>query len=100
MQIIFNIIGAIAGLTFFNWLFGYRKGAIRIDFDERYTNHQDYIEAIQTELESQGREVEYVDYRHFIIDGKSYEWIERNAPMGVVPLQRTILLPMKKEQTA
>ncbi|KGP72046.1 hypothetical protein [Pontibacillus yanchengensis] len=69
---IYLIFEYIAGLTIFNWLHGYRRGAILIDFEERYNDHQKQIAAIITELASQGREVDYVGYRQFEIDGKLY----------------------------
>lgn len=88
---------AILGLCLagFNWLMGYRKNHITIDFDERYVDFKEYIEAIQNELVNQGREVSYIGNRKFIIDGQTYIFIERNVSMGGVPLQRTILKPEK-----
>jgi hypothetical protein len=88
---------AILGLclTGFNWLMGYRKNHITIDLDERHMDFKEYIEAIQNELVNQGREVSYIGNRKFIIDGRTYIFIERNVSMGGVPLQRTILKPEK-----
>lgn len=79
----------------FNWLMGYRKKHITIDLDERYVDFKEYVEAIQSELINQGREVSYIGNRKFVIDGQTYIFIERNVPMGGVPLQRTILKPEK-----
>ncbi|MGN7177233.1 hypothetical protein BK139_14060 [Paenibacillus sp. FSL R5-0490] len=95
MEII--IFLAILGLCLFgfNWIMGYRKNHITIDLDERYVDFKEYIEAIQSELVNQGREVSYVGNRKFIIDGRTYIFIERNVSMGGVPLQRTILKPEK-----
>ena len=86
---------AILGLWLigFNWLMGYRKNHITIDLDERYVDFKEYVEAIQSELIKQGREVSYMGNRKFIIDGQTYIFIERNVSMGGVPLQRTILKP-------
>ncbi|WHY62493.1 hypothetical protein [Cytobacillus firmus] len=88
---------AILGLCLFgfNWLMGYRKNHITIDLDERYVDFKEYVEAIQSELVNHGREVSYIGNRKFIIDGKTYIFIERNVSMGGVPLQRTILKPEK-----
>ena len=88
---------AILGLCLigFNWLMGYRKNHITIDLDERYVDFKQYVEAIQIELANQGRKVSYIGNRKFIIDGKTYIFIERNVSMGGVPLQRTILKPEK-----
>ncbi|MEH6990822.1 hypothetical protein [Cytobacillus firmus] len=95
MEII--IFLAILGLCLFgfNWLMGYRKNHITIDLNERYVDFKEYVEAIQSELVNQGREVSYIGNRKFIIDGKTYIFIERNVSMGSVPLQRTILKPEK-----
>lgn len=79
----------------FNFLMGYRKGHIQIDFEERYTDFNEYVQAITNELIAEGREVEYTGYRRFRIDGREYIFIERNVSMGGVPLQRTILKPAK-----
>ncbi|MGB8001565.1 MAG: hypothetical protein WCF60_15920 [Anaerobacillus sp.] len=92
-----NVVGlvvfSILFLTGFNWLMGYRKNHIQIDLDERYLDFNEYIRAIKKELESQGREVDYLGHRRFMIDNKPYMFIERNVSMGGVPLQRTILKP-------
>lgn len=87
----------VIGLFFlFNWLMGYRKGHIQIDFDERYVNHKEYIRAIKKELNEQGYEVSYDGDYKFFINGKAYVFLERNVSMGGVPLQRTILKPVKR----
>ncbi|MEL3972733.1 hypothetical protein AAEO50_10615 [Rossellomorea oryzaecorticis] len=96
MGIILAILISAGMLFLFNWLMGYRKGHIRIDFDERYFKEKEHIEAIRTELEKQGKEVHYQGNGHFIIDGESYLFIERTVNMGGVPMQRTILQPIKK----
>jgi len=46
-------------------------------------------------VEKQGRAVEYRGQREFIIDGKKYMFYEMNLPMGRVPMQHTILKPLK-----
>ncbi|WP_080846265.1 hypothetical protein [Cytobacillus gottheilii] len=89
--IILYILFGIGFLFFFNWLMGYKKGNITIDFDERYFNKKEYVEAIKNKLESEGKEVAYKGNGRFNIDGKNYLLIERNVSMGGVPLQRTIL---------
>ncbi|WP_456272546.1 hypothetical protein [Bacillus sp. AK031] len=89
-----GIILLIAGSLFlFNWLMGYKKHHITIDLDERYIDYNDYIQAIQKDLEGRGHKVNYIGDRRFLIDGKTYLFIERNVSMGGVPLQRTILKP-------
>lgn len=95
MEII--IFLAVFGLCLlgFNWLMGYRKDHITIDLDERHTDFREYVNAIQSELVKQGKEVSYKGNRKFIIDGRTYIFIERNVSMGGAPLQRTILKPEK-----
>ncbi|MBT2689636.1 hypothetical protein J7I93_15705 [Bacillus sp. ISL-47] len=95
MEIILFLAMFGLGLLGFNWLMGYRKDHITIDFDERYMNFSEYVKAIEHELAKQGREVSYKGNRTFIIDGRPYIFIERNISMGGVPLQRTILKPEK-----
>ncbi|WLR42490.1 hypothetical protein LC087_17610 [Bacillus carboniphilus] len=91
MKILFALLVIIGCFILFNWLMGYRKGNIVIDFDERFFNRDRYISAIKKKLESEGRMVEYKGGGRFLIDGKTYLFIERNVSMGNVPLQRTIL---------
>lgn len=79
----------------FNRFMGYRKNYIIVDLDERYTDYGEYIKAIQSELVKKGRNVSYKGNRHFIVDGRSYFFVEKNISMGGVPLQRTILKPEK-----
>ncbi|WP_226036577.1 hypothetical protein [Aquibacillus saliphilus] len=87
---VFIILG-IGSLFLFNWLMGYKKGNITIDFEERYFNQKEYVEAIKNKLQNEGKEVYYKGNSRFKIDGKNYLLIERNVSMGGVPLQRTIL---------
>lgn len=74
---------------------GYRKKHITITFDDRYTDVNEHVAAIKKELKQQGREVNYIGDRKFEIDGKTYIFFERTVPLGGVPLQRTILKPVK-----
>lgn len=91
-----GVLAGIALLFLFNWLMGYRKGHSQIDFEERFFKEGEYIEAIKKELEQKGNDVEYKGNRTFIVDGRTYLFIERNVSMGGVPLQRTILKSIKK----
>ncbi|QDP39840.1 hypothetical protein [Radiobacillus deserti] len=87
---VFIILG-IGSFFLFNWLMGYKKGNIIIDFEERYFNQKEYVEAIKDKLQNEGKEVYYKGNSRFKIDGKHYLLIERNVSMGGAPLQRTIL---------
>jgi hypothetical protein len=96
MEIMLAILIGVGMFLLFNFLMGYRKGNIQIEFDERYFKESEYIEAIMTELEKQGKKVHYQGNRHFVIDGELYVFVERNVSMGGLPMQRTILKPIKK----
>ncbi len=89
------VIGA-GMLALFNWLMGYGKEYIQIDFEERYFKEKEHIEAIRLEHEKQGKKVHYQGNGYFIIDDRPYLFIERTVSMGGVPMQRTILKPIKK----
>ncbi|MDQ0484585.1 hypothetical protein [Guptibacillus hwajinpoensis] len=98
-SVLIVIGGIVLSLTGFNWLMGYRKNHMQIDFDKRYFDFNEYIRAIKAELESQGKKVDYIGHRRFLIDDKPYAFIERNISMGGVPLQRTILKPISKQSS-
>ncbi|WP_209020966.1 hypothetical protein [Evansella clarkii] len=94
-NIILIIVTSAALLLFFNWLMGHKKGNIIIDLEERHFNRNEYVAAIHSKLEGEGREVSYESNSLFLIDGKKYLFIERNVNVGGVPVQRTILQPVK-----
>ncbi|SFC35437.1 hypothetical protein SAMN05443252_10317 [Bacillus sp. OV322] len=83
MKEIFNIIAALLfgslGVLGLNWLMGQGKGRIIIEFDDRYTDFDKYIKAILKELTRQGHMASYPGYRKFLIDGKKYDFMERNV---------------------
>ncbi|MFD2923232.1 hypothetical protein [Halobacillus naozhouensis] len=95
MDIIVLLVAFGLILFGFNWLMGYKKNHIVIDFDERYQDYKEYIGAIQRELVNQGRVVSYKGNSRFLIDGQVYVFVESNISMGGAPLQRTILKPEK-----
>ena len=93
--IIFLLLFSAIVYIFYVVLQGYGKGRIVIDLDQRYRDYKAYMQAIKLELEEQGREVSYIGNQEFIIDGKTYVFIERNVVMGGAPLQKTILKPKR-----
>lgn len=95
-MMVWIVVVGIGSFFLFNWLMGYRKGHIQIDFNERYMDHKAYVQAIEAELDRKGYQANYEGDFTFRINGKPYVFIERNVPMGGVPLQRTILKPVKK----
>ncbi|TMW71062.1 hypothetical protein [Alteribacter natronophilus] len=84
------------GLLLFNYLMGYRKDRIIIDFRERYTDLGDHMKAVREQLEKDGKRAEISGYRSLLIDGSPYLFTERTVNVGGVPLQRTILKPVKR----
>ncbi|ASK64100.1 hypothetical protein CFK37_19040 [Virgibacillus phasianinus] len=89
--IILSII--LFGLT---RLLGYRNKNITIELDNRYSNLTEHAKAVVHELERQGRNVKYRENGYFLIDDRLYMVHTRNAAMGGIPLQRTVLVPVKK----
>ncbi|WP_254901144.1 hypothetical protein [Tuberibacillus sp. Marseille-P3662] len=96
MGFFIGVILFIAAIFGFNWFMGYKKDNITLDLEDRYTNLQDYAEAVKQELENRGKTVTSRRNRYFNIDGKSYVLVERNVSMGGVPLQHTILKRTKR----
>ncbi|PYZ96999.1 hypothetical protein CR205_12430 [Alteribacter lacisalsi] len=84
-------------LFLFDYLMGYRKNHIVIDFDELYPDLDEHMTAVHERLEHEGKTVETNGYRSFIINGRSYLFTERTVNIGGVPVQRTILKPGKKQ---
>ncbi|MFC3387895.1 hypothetical protein ACFOU0_04685 [Salinicoccus sesuvii] len=74
---------------------GDRTGRIILELDDRYSDHNAYMKAVEQELSAQGRQVEYKDKGRFLIDGQTYILIEHNVSMGPGVVQRTILAPEK-----
>src|SRR5699024_12882896 len=56
----------------FKWILGSRKGDINLDLDSRFENPDNQAGAIKQELDNQGKDVEYKQNGHFIIDGTPY----------------------------
>ncbi|ADU32242.1 hypothetical protein [Evansella cellulosilytica] len=95
MYIIITICIIVSLGILLNYLLGYKKHQIIIDFDERYTDVTEHSQAIVKKLAEQGKVVELVGNRRFIIDNKHYFFTERTINIGGVPMQRTILVPQK-----
>jgi len=80
----------------FTRLLGYKHKNMTLDLDNRYSNLTEHAKAVVHELVQQGNNVEYKGNGHFLIEGKLYTIHTQNAAMGGVPLQRTVLEPVKK----
>jgi len=94
LQLVFIGIFVAGGFWFYNsFLLGNKKNNIVLTFDDRFTNLDEHITAIKRELTYEGRKVEYLGNRKFIVDGKPYIFVERTVPnLGEgVPVQQTIL---------
>lgn len=98
MNILIGVVMGLLAFFGFNWLMGYKKGNIQLDLEERYISLKEYVQAIQVELEKQGKQVSYLGNRIFLIDNHRYLLVERNVSMGGVPLQHTVLKRLKKGQ--
>ena len=93
MILLYSLIAFIFALFFLNWLLGYKKGNITLTLDDRYTDLEEYAEAIEVELKKEGKQAVYKGGRKFHVDGKLYEFFDRTVPIGGIPTQQTILEP-------
>lgn len=91
MMLLYILITFLLMLFFINWLLGYKRGNITLTLDDRYTDLQEYAEAIEVELKKDGKQAVYKGGRKFLVDGKLYEFFDRTVPIGGVPTQQTIL---------
>lgn len=85
----------VLALFVFNLLMGYRKGRITLDLNKRYTNLSEQSKEVTRELKQQGRSVEYQGDGYYVVNGKLYVVRMQNVAMGGIPLQRTVLKPVK-----
>src|SRR5699024_10712154 len=82
----------------FKWILGSKKGDIKLDLDSRFENPDKQAGAIKQELENQGKEVEYKQNAHFIIDGTPYIMQAQSELGGAgISHQSTVLTPIKDE---
>src|SRR5699024_20414 len=82
----------------FKWILGSKKGDIKLDLDSRFENPDKQAGAIKQELENQGKEVEYKQDCHFIIDGTPYIMQAQSELGGAgISHQSTVLTPIKDE---
>lgn len=82
----------------FKWILGSKKGDIKLDLDSRFENPDKQAGAIKQELENQGKEVEYKQNGHFIIDGTPYIMQAQSELGGAgISHQSTVLTPIKDE---
>lgn len=93
MFLLYILIAFLFGLFFLNWLLGYKKGNITLTLDDRYTDLNEYAEAIEAELKKEGKQAVYKGGQNFLVDGKLYEFFDRTVPIGGIPTQQTILEP-------
>ncbi|WP_079479140.1 hypothetical protein [Halobacillus salinus] len=99
MQILIYILILLPFALVFYFAFkysGYRKGNIVLHLDEWYKDHGKYVNAIEHELRRQGKEARYLGRFQFYIDGKHYMLNPVMERVGGVPVQRTILQPVKE----
>lgn len=76
---------------FFSYLLGFRNKNISMTFDDRFYTLDEHVKAIEQKLKQDGKLVEYLGNRRFLVNGKRYLFIERTVPMSGIPMQQTIL---------
>ncbi len=88
--LVFLAVGAVFWF-FFSYLLGYRNKNITMTFDDRFYTLEEHVKAIEEKLTQDGKQVEYIGNRQFLVDGKKYLFVERTVSMSGVPMQQTIL---------
>jgi hypothetical protein len=99
MEILVVIVITVVVFLLGVWLFriyGYRSGVIRVELDDRYSDRNEFILAVQNELENRGMDVSYQGDGIFIIDESEYMFQEVNHPIAGIPVQRALLEKIKK----
>ena len=92
MEIILGIIAVGAAFWFFfSYLLGFKKKNITMTFDDRFYTLDEHVKAIEQKLKQDGKLVEYLGNRRFLVNGKRYLFVERTVSMSGVPMQQTIL---------
>jgi len=92
MQILLAFVALGAGFWFFfSYLLGFRNKNITMTFDDRFYALDDHVKAIEEKLKQDGKLVEYLGNRRFLVNGKRYLFVERTVPMSGIPVQQTIL---------
>lgn len=92
MEIILGIIAVGAVFWFFfSYLLGFKKKNITMTFDDRFYTLDEHVKAIEQKLKQDGKQVEYLGNRRFLVSGKRYLFVERTVSMSGVPMQQTIL---------
>src|SRR5699024_6252225 len=82
----------------FKWLLGSKKGDIKLGLDSRFENPDKQAGAIEQEWENQGKEEEYKQNGHFIIDSTRYIMQEQSELRAAgISHQSTVLTPIKDE---
>jgi len=92
MDILFAFLALGAGFWFFySYLLGFRNKNITMTFDDRFYALEEHVKAIEEKLKQDGKLVEYLGNRRFLVNGQRYLFVERTVPMSGVPVQQTIL---------
>ncbi|WP_147511417.1 hypothetical protein [Bacillales bacterium] len=92
MDFLLAFLALGAGFWFFySYLLGYRNKNITMTFDDRFYTLDEHVKAIEHKLKQDGKLVEYLGNRRFLVNGKRYVFVERTVPMSGIPVQQTIL---------
>ena len=92
MQFLLALVAVGAAFWFFfSYLLGFRNKNITMTFDDRFYALEDHVKAIEEKLKQDGKLVEYLGNRRFLVNGQRYLFVERTVPMSGIPVQQTIL---------
>src|SRR5699024_8429017 len=98
LDVVLAIVVCFVIVFGFKWILGSKKGDIKLDLDSRFENRANHAGDIKQELENQGKEEEYKQNGHFIIDGTPYIMQAQSELGGArISHQSTVLTPIKDE---
>lgn len=89
------VVVVLLGIWLFR-IYGYRAGVIRVELDDRYSDRNEFILAVQDELEKRGMDAHYKGDGIFIINESVYSFQEVNHPIAGIPVQRALLEKIKE----
>lgn len=69
-------------ILWYKWIFSNPKNNILIQLDVQYSYDKDYTLAIVNHLIEQGRQVQFLGNRRYLVDGQNYILHEISIPIG------------------
>lgn len=83
ISLLFLLFLSISGvILWYKWLFNNPKDNILIQLDADYSCDKDFTFAIVNHLIKQGRQVQFLGNRRYLIDGQNYILHEISIPIG------------------